>query len=225
MTLFPVGHATRFTLRESVVDRLKAAITEGSLAPGTHLAEVELSDALGVSRATLREALRQLQQEGLLVQDGRGRVSVRRVSAAEVAEIFEVRLGLELIAVERLCVLPDRVTVVEELRRRLGRLKVEVGLAEDLDADLDFHGTICSLAGNPTLYSAWKSLNGLIRVTMIAAGPAPARENLAYERHAPIVDLIEAGDLESARSFLGKHMATAGELLAARMSEASADKP
>jgi DNA-binding GntR family transcriptional regulator len=49
MTVFSIGRATRFTLRESVTDRLRTAIGEGTLAPGTHLAEVELSGSLGVS--------------------------------------------------------------------------------------------------------------------------------------------------------------------------------
>ncbi len=222
VTVFPVGRATRFTLRESVADRLRVAIKDGSLGSGAHLAEVELSDSLGVSRATLREALRQLQQEGLLTQDTRGRVSVRQVSRQEVRDIFEVRLGLESIAVQRLCALEDRAAAVAELRGKLDRLKYEVSLADDLDADLDFHGTICSLAGNPMLFQAWSNLSGLIRITMIAAGPDPARENMAFERHAPIVDLIASGDVAEAHRFLEHHMETAVDLLVNRMRPDSA---
>lgn len=222
MKAFPVAQATRFTLRESVAGHVRGAIGDGSLPAGTHLAEVELSDSLGVSRATLREALRQLQQEGLLTQDTRGRLTVREVTAAEIDDIFEVRLNLESLAVQRLCSRPDRTEEVAELRRKLDRLKLETGLAEDLDADLDLHGAICKLAGNEILYSAWHSISGLIRITMIAAGAQPARENLSYERHAPIVDLIEAGDADAALAYLRDHMTSAGENLVARMGEAAA---
>jgi DNA-binding GntR family transcriptional regulator len=222
MTVFSIGRATRFTLRESVTDRLRTAIGEGTLAPGTHLAEVELSGSLGVSRATLREALRQLQQEGLLVQDQRGRVSVRHLTGSEVYDIFEVRTGLEQIAIGRLCALPDREPVVAALQGKLDRLKYQVSLAEDLDADLNFHGAMCELAGNQTLYQAWSNISGLVRVTMIAAGPKPARENMQFERHCPIVDLIAAGDAEAAHRFLAEHMDTAAQRLVSRMSQTTA---
>jgi DNA-binding GntR family transcriptional regulator len=54
---------------------------------------------------------------------------------------------------------------------------------------------------------------------MISAGPGPARENMAYDRHRPIVDLVEAGDAVEARRFIEAHMATAAELLVARMEQ------
>jgi DNA-binding FadR family transcriptional regulator len=92
-----------------------------------------------------------------------------------------------------------------------------VGLADDVQADLEFHDTICSLAGNATLYRAWSDITGLIRISMTAAGPGPARENMAFDRHRPIVDLIDAGDAEEAHRFMEKHMATALELLIKRM--------
>ncbi|MGO1769283.1 MAG: GntR family transcriptional regulator [Microbacterium sp.] len=219
---FPVTQATRFTLRESVADQIRTAIGDGSLAAGVHLAEVELSENLGVSRATLREALRQLQQEGLLTQDTRGRLTVRRVSVEEVSDIFEVRQTLEALALRRLCAKDDRADDVTELRRKLDRLKLEIGLAEDLDADLDFHGTLCQLAGNETLFSAWRSISGLIRITMITAGAAPARENITYARHAPIVEFIEAGDADHAVGYLRDHMDSAAANLVERMGEAAA---
>ena len=89
--LSSLGSISTQTRRELILDRLRAAISAGELSPGTHLAEIELSEALGVSRGTLREALRHLQQEGLLTSDSRGRLSVRVVSEKEVEEIFDVR--------------------------------------------------------------------------------------------------------------------------------------
>jgi DNA-binding GntR family transcriptional regulator len=214
---FPVGRATRLTLRESVTDRLRGAVVEGTLRAGTHLAEVDLSESLGVSRATLREAMRQLQQEGLLVQDPRGRVFVRELSPQEVRDVVEVRTGLEQVAVRKLCAMRDRAPVVRELRAKLERLRQQVNLVDDVQADLDFHDAICRLAANPTLHRAWSDISGLIRIAMISAGPGPARANMDYDRHRPIVDLIEAGDAEAARRFLDAHMSTALDLLVERM--------
>ena len=217
MTRFDLAEPSRLTLRESVADQLRAAISDGSIAPGTHLGEVDLSASMQISRATLREALRQLQQEGLLTQDTRGRVSVRKVSPAEVTDIFEVRLGLESIAVRRLCNRTERTADVEVLRSKLERLREPLPLGEEMDADLNFHGTIFARAGNETLTQAWKSISGVIRITMIAAGDAPARANASYDRHAPIVDFIESGDAAGALAFLHQHMTSAAEHLLARM--------
>ena len=83
------------SLREQALTALRRAITTGQLKPGTHLVETELSEALQISRGTLREAMRQLQQEGLISAGARGRLSVRHLDAKEIRDIFDVRAALE----------------------------------------------------------------------------------------------------------------------------------
>ena len=78
------------SLRQQALTALRRAITSGELPPGTHLVETELSEALQISRGTLREAMRQLQQEGLISVTGdRGRLSVRHLDAKEIRDIFQ----------------------------------------------------------------------------------------------------------------------------------------
>ena len=106
------------SLRQQVLSALRRAITTGELPPGTHLVETELSDALKISRGTLREAMRQLQQEGLISATGdRGRLLVRHLDAKEITDIFQVRAALEALAARELCALPDRAGAVATLRR------------------------------------------------------------------------------------------------------------
>jgi len=205
-TLLPFS---RTTLRSAVVDHLRVAIDEGQLVSGDHLAEVDLSKRLGVSRATLREALRELQQEGLLVQDARGRVLVRTIDEQQIRDLFEVRLGLESIAVSRLCRLADRSSAVTRLRERLQPLASPTSVASGIAADVAFHELLCREAGNEMLHHSWLNLTGLIRMTMVSSGTDPARTNMSFERHSPIVDLIEAGDPLAAHAFLAAHMASA----------------
>lgn len=118
-----LGSIERVTRRELILDRLRAAVTTGVLPPGTHLAEIELSAQLGVSRGTLREALRHLQEEGLLSKDSRGRLSVRVVSSDEVTEIFAVRYALESLAISIVCARPDLAEVGAALMLALDRLR------------------------------------------------------------------------------------------------------
>ncbi|HEX8509584.1 MAG TPA: GntR family transcriptional regulator, partial [Propionibacteriaceae bacterium] len=151
-----IGAIGLHTRRELILDRLREAISSGQLSPGTHLAEVELSAALGVSRGTLREALRHLQQEGLLTADSRGRLSVRVVSIREVTEIFAVRDALESLALQQICKLEERSRVVAELRQQLDGLRIAEGdFTAQLNADLAFHARMCELSGNDTLLQTW----------------------------------------------------------------------
>ena len=77
------------------------------LTPGTHLVERELSEALQISRGTLREAMRQLQQEELISAGARGRLSVRHLDAKEIKDIFDVRAALESLAASTLAARQD----------------------------------------------------------------------------------------------------------------------
>ena len=133
-----LGSIERVTRRELILDRLRSAVSTGELAPGTHLAETELSASLGVSRGTLREALRHLEEEGLLSKDSRGRLSVRVVTPAEVREIFDVRFALESAAAEIVCQRDDLDAVVPQLREALARMEESErgSIADQVAADI-----------------------------------------------------------------------------------------
>ena len=111
------------SLREQALTALRKAITTGQLPPSTHLVETELSEALQISRGTLREAMRQLQQEGLISAGARGRLSVRHLDTKEIRDIFNVRAALESLAARELAAQPDRaetVSCIAERGRRHG---------------------------------------------------------------------------------------------------------
>ena len=217
-----IGAIPLQTRRELILTRVREAISSGELPPGTHLAEVELSEALGVSRGTLREALRHLQQEGLLSVDTRGRLSVRVVTVKEVGEIFSVRCAIESLAFKEICASPDRPAIVADLTRQLEKLRAAEGdFTAQLEADLAFHERMCELSGNATLLYTWHTVSGLSRAAITAAGAETALHNMAYDRHRPIVDLIEAGDVAGGATFLDGHMSDAAERVIARMTQSA----
>lgn len=80
-----------------------------------------------VARGTLREALRQLEQEGLLSAGPRGRLSVRHLDAKEIRDIFAVRAALESLAARTLCELPDRVQLTASLRAAIESMAAAQG--------------------------------------------------------------------------------------------------
>ena len=99
MSVEPLNSLDRTTLRERALEALRSAITSGRYRPGDHLGEVDLATHLGISRGTVREALRHLQQEGLVTAGNRGMLRVNTISPKEVRELFRVRAALESLAV------------------------------------------------------------------------------------------------------------------------------
>ena len=203
------------SLREQALSALRRAITTGQLKPGTHLVETELSEALQISRGTLREAMRQLQQEGLISAGARGRLSVRHLDSKEIRDIFNVRAALESLAARELASRPDRAEAAATLRRAVDDMDrwAASDLEDRIEADLSFHRTMCQLTGNETLLHQWTSLEGSIRMSIMFAGVDRAIKNMDAKRHLEIVDAIESGDTDAAAASVMGHMAGAAETL------------
>jgi DNA-binding GntR family transcriptional regulator len=211
VSIEPLPSLDRSTLRERALEALRAAILSGQYRPGDHLGEVELAGSLGVSRGTVREALRHLQQEGLVTAGHRGMLRVNSLTADEVRELFEVRAALEALAVRDIVASPRREAAVASLRTALEHL-ADAGEdpATRMQADLAFHLLLCRLSGNSMLVEAWERLEGRMRVAILngASWQAPM---MAHDRHAPIVDAIEQADAAAAVAVVEQHMTAAAE--------------
>lgn len=205
----------RMTLREQAIDTLRHAITTGELAPGMHLPEIEMASRLQISRGTLREAMRVLQNEGLLTTTTRGRLLVRQMSEAELRDLFKVRAALESLAARTLAGSDDLPAVVEKLRSAVTRMEEAGGPPWEprMNADMEFHLLLCELTGNETLTRAWSALAGSIQMSIIAAGMDRAVQNMDVPRHLEIVDAIAAGDPDVAAATVMEHMHLAVDVL------------
>ncbi len=209
---------TKTNLREQALASLRTAITSGQLPPQTPMVETELSEQLQISRGTLREAMRQLQQEGLLVVAARGRLYVRSLGPKEIEDIFAVRSALESLAASTLASRDDRAVAVDRLRGLLDLMAQAVSnedLERRIEADLDFHRTLCQLTGNEMLLHTWQSLEGSIRMSIMYAGRAPALGNMDVDRHSVIVAAIASGDAAAAFSAVAEHLGWAAANLMA----------
>lgn len=212
MSVEPLSSLDRSTLRERALEALRSAITAGQYRPGDHLGEVELANHLGVSRGTVREALRHLQQEGLVSAGARGMLRVNTVSPREVRELFRVRAALEGLAATEILASPERDASVTTLREALPRLADSGSdFAAKLEADLGFHLLLCQLSGNSMLVDTWRNLEGRIRVTIMNYESDGTPSMMSQDRHAPIVDALESGDGPTAVRVVEQHMAAAAE--------------
>jgi DNA-binding GntR family transcriptional regulator len=212
-----LGGLTKTSLREQALDQLRNAVTSGELQPGTRLVETELSAALGISRGTLREALRQLQQEGLVDVGDRGRLIVRTLSDAEILDMFAVRAALEGLAASIVSARPDRAALVAQLQTALDALEAARGSINHMvEVDMALHRRLCELTGNTTLVRTWEALAGSIRMSIMFAGAEPALTNMSVPRHQQFIDAIATGDPDLARAAVDTHMREAAENLLTR---------
>jgi DNA-binding GntR family transcriptional regulator len=205
----------RSTLRERALAALRSAILSGQYRPGDHLGEVEIAARLSISRGTVREALRHLQQEGLVAAGVRGMLRVRVLSANEVRELFRVRGALEGLAVVEIIDSSRRDEAVTALDAALAELDRATGLQERIEADLGFHVRLCEMSGNSMLLQTWRHLEGPTRVVVMNAAAGQREVTMSADHHRPIVRAIERGDAAAAQAVLEEHMATAAEKLTA----------
>ena len=201
------------TLREQVLEQLRSAILEGTFSPGARMAEVDLAAQLGVSRGTVREALRTLHNSGLLEGEERNSLHVRQLTGRQVAELYEVRAALEGQAVASILSAPDATELIDQLEQLLPEAPAEATPAERFELDLGFHEALCRLSGNDTLLSIWSSIKDLMRISVLAAPNEASSSLMAKSHHQPIIDAMRSGDSERARTVLSAHMATAATRL------------
>jgi DNA-binding GntR family transcriptional regulator len=215
--LEPLTSLDKSTLRERALGALRVAITSGRYRPGDHLGEVELASGLGISRGTVREALRHLEQEGLVEAGPRGRLRVNSLTADEIRGLYQVRAALEGLAAATIIRSSTRDESVAALRAALAQFSREGSdFNQRVEADLAFHLLLCQLADNPMLVESWRHLEGRIRVAIMSHDASQLPGIMSDDRHATIVDAIERGDGPTALRVVEDHMAAAAELYATR---------
>lgn len=170
----PLPTVIRTTAAQDVTVRLRDAITRGQMSPGTQLRETSLARELGVGRAPIREALRQLMQEGLVThQPHRGSV-VTVLTEHDLADIYIAREGIEPQAVSLIVEQGAKADVgpvraaLERLRRapRGPRPTIDV-----VEADIALHETIVEAAGSPRLHRMFRTLSAEMRMYLLQAHP------------------------------------------------------
>lgn len=206
----------RELLTDRVAGRLRTAIEVGRLQPGQRLVEIELSRELGVSRAPLREALRQLEKEGLVEnRPGRGCMVVT-FTPADVEEIYSLRSAIEALAARLAAARPDP-AALDVLEVAAGRLR-DPGLKypDVVELDLEFHDRLCQLPGHRRLYAVFRMLRSQTRMLLTLFGASAHNPDLVVRQHRAIVDALRQGDGEAAARAVLTHLADArADLLAA----------
>lgn len=215
----PLSGVNRLTLREQVYTTLRSEILEGRLGAGTRLGEVDLAEQLNVSRGTVREALRRLQQSGLVEGEDRVGLRVAEFSSAQLRELFDVRAALEALAAETIVRSGRGGEVADILEKRLPTFPEGVSVRERLDVDLGFHEAMCEASGNAMLVAMWRELQDRMRVAVLSRSAGADTGLMDSSYHMPIVEGLRDGDPEDVRAILVEHMRHARDIWATKSTD------
>lgn len=208
----------RRELWEGVAGALREGILSGTIRAGVDLVEGDLAARFGVSRGPVRDALRELAREGLVVDLPRRGTLVSTLSFADIQEVYEVREGLEISAATLVI---ERASDVEiaGLKRLVEAMEDawtrRVDYGESLAADLEFHRNLVALTGNGRLIAAYEQMLSQTQLLGRTAAQVNTRLRLGMRKsaHRDIVRAISARSVPDARDAIHDHYVYARERL------------
>jgi DNA-binding GntR family transcriptional regulator len=185
------------SMRQRATDALRTAIVSGRIVPGDRLKEAELSEQLGISRAPVREALRQLEHEGLVVSLPYRATEVLGISQEEIAEVLvPIRLTLETFAFRRALPLLSgddlaALGVLVQTMRQAGAIRDLDALAE---ADVRFHEVVIERSGQQHCLQIWRSIQPRVRAYFRRDAPIHSRADEIADEHEELLEVLKGGD-------------------------------
>jgi len=204
------------TLSDQVAGQLRQAILQGRLKPGQRIIEHEIAQAMAISRGPVRDALRILQNERLVVQYPHRGAFVAWLTLRDAEEIYSLREALEMLALSY-AVKYATDEQIEELGSAADRMKAHMQgdrlQAEATELDLDFHHTLCRISGHSRALAAWTALRAQVRLLILThriLDPMDYRENAA-EWHCQFVEAIRRRDIQVGQEMLEKHLVASFE--------------
>ena len=208
-------------LRDVVFQTLRQAILRGELEPGERLMEIHLADRLGVSRTPIREAIRKLELEGLVVMIPRRGAIVASITEKDLKDVLEVRRTLEVMAAEIACdrITPELLDELAEAGEEFRKLKDSDDYTSLAAADVKFHDIIYAATDNQRLISILNNLREqMYRYRLEYLKDTDSHEKLDGE-HQAIFENNRNGDKEAVCTMVGQHIDNQKEAILAAIRE------
>ena len=195
-------------LRDVVFNTLRQAILKGELKPGERLMEIALAEKLGVSRTPIREAMRKLELEGLVVMIPRRGAQVANITEKDLNDVLEVRIALENVAIEKAC---TRMSEEDMGRLWLAAKEFEHTMAEGnlvrlAEADVVFHEIIYRASDNKRLNQVLNNLREQIYRYRVEYLKEEETRNVLVKEHEERTKAIRQRDVKKAQEISFRHI-------------------
>jgi DNA-binding GntR family transcriptional regulator len=206
----------RRTLVDQVVEAIVAAAARGVILPGDRIVETEIAQELNMSRVPVREALRLLESQGLVVSSPYKGVRLNPVTRARLDQLSEVRVALEKAAARRAVMLGrNKGASLASLERktealeRMAARRDSYGIAS---ADAEFHRELCRLSDNDVLCSVWETLARQLTIIVGLSTLSKPMEGIVAE-HRALLNAFSRGRLSELDRALDEHIRTQNDAL------------
>ena len=216
------------TFGARIADQLRESILTGEILPGAPVVESVLAGQFGVSRGPLREAIRQLIEEGLLTQVPFTGTHVTELSVEAVREIYSLRTALEIFAFELIWDRRDK-AFRDELMARQVALNEAIDQGDEIECirrELHLHSLVYEIAGHQLLLSVWNGLRGRLQLYWASNHLAHGRRGPRRDGHDSYLEAALGPHLDGLRAEIHEHMqrgaAATETFLLARQSQAAA---
>jgi DNA-binding GntR family transcriptional regulator len=204
------------TLSDYVADQLRQAILAGQLKPSERLVEQEIAERMQTSRGPVRDGIKTLESEGLIVRQAHRGSFVSQLHLEDFMEIYTLREVLETLAIEwairnatdaQLDILTDIVSSMRSMAEH------DYNQFDATNLDMDFHHTVCRISGHKRVLNMWESMSGQIRLVVLKhrlTHPDDLRVR-SVSWHSQIVAAMRERDAGKAVKELRVHMAASYE--------------
>lgn len=209
----------RVSTEVQAADALRDSIVTGLIPPATRITEVTLAMQLEVSRATIRTALHQLAQEGLIVQTPYTGWAVMTLTSRDAWELYTLRASLETLAAKLLAgqISPSVTKVMEKRMEALTAACASDDPARIADADFRLHKTVVELSGHTRLAEQYRLVEQQVRLYIASSDALVPDSKMIVDQHSPIVEAVLKKDKRKAAALLEAHITQEGEILVARL--------
>jgi len=192
-----------------VYEELKELIISGELRPGERLMEDQIARSMNISKTPVREAVRKLSEEGLVIHKRRKTLSVVDFTEQDIREILTLRAELEVIALRLAApkITPEYLLDLEKRVDELREREKECDFHELRRIDIEhFHAFLVEKSENRRLIEMWRRLSGQMLVLFQAVKLQLKGQGYVTDHHMQLVQLLKSGEVDAACDFLKGHI-------------------
>lgn len=195
-------------LRDVVFNTLRQAILRGEMEPGERLMEIQLASKLGVSRTPIREAIRKLELEGLVIMIPRKGAEVAHITEKDMRDVLEVRCTLEELAMQLACknVTDKDIEALRTANRVFETAIVSKDVVNIVDADVQFHDIIYAMTNNARLVQIINNLREQMYRYRLEYVKDARTHSILISEHNDIIQKLSEKNAEEAKSVMRQHI-------------------